>query len=57
VGDGAIVEHAVVRDSEVGEQAHVGPYAVLEAGSVVESKQVTGAFYTGASDRRAESEQ
>jgi bifunctional UDP-N-acetylglucosamine pyrophosphorylase/glucosamine-1-phosphate N-acetyltransferase len=57
VGDGAVVEHAVVRDSEVGEQAHVGPYAVLEPGSVVESKQVTGAFYTGAPDRRAESEQ
>jgi hypothetical protein len=29
----------------------------LEAGSVVESKQATGPFYTGTSDRRAESEQ
>jgi bifunctional UDP-N-acetylglucosamine pyrophosphorylase/glucosamine-1-phosphate N-acetyltransferase len=57
VGADAIVEHAVVRDSEVGEGAHVGPYAVLEAGSVVESKHVTGPFYTGSADRRAESEQ
>ena len=57
IGDGAVVEHAVVRESEVGARAHVGPYAVLEPGSVVGSEIATGAFYTGGPGRRAESEQ
>ena len=54
VGDDAVVEHAVVRESEIGSGAHVGPYAVLEPGSVVPNGTVTGAFYTGvpAGERR-----
>ncbi|HEY8093998.1 MAG TPA: bifunctional UDP-N-acetylglucosamine diphosphorylase/glucosamine-1-phosphate N-acetyltransferase GlmU, partial [Acidimicrobiales bacterium] len=35
VGDGAVVEHAVVRESAIGARAHVGPYAALEPGCVV----------------------
>jgi len=46
VGDGAIVEHTVGRDSEVGAGARVGPYAHLPAGSSVVAGAVTGAFYT-----------
>jgi bifunctional UDP-N-acetylglucosamine pyrophosphorylase/glucosamine-1-phosphate N-acetyltransferase len=47
VGDGALVEHAVARESEIGAGARVGPYAALGPGSVVPSGTVTGAFYTG----------
>ena len=46
VGDGAVVEHAVCRDAEIGEGARVGPYAYLPPGSSVVSGAVTGAFYT-----------
>ena len=53
VGDGAVVEHAVVRESTVGARAHVGPYAALEPGCVVPSDTVTGAFYTGRSSQPA----
>ncbi len=53
IGDGAVVEHAVVRESTVGARSHVGPYAVLEPGTVLRSDTVTGAFYTG-TGRRAE---
>ena len=43
---GAVVEQTVGRDAEVGEQAVVGPFAVLEPGSRVPSSTRTGAFYT-----------
>jgi bifunctional UDP-N-acetylglucosamine pyrophosphorylase / glucosamine-1-phosphate N-acetyltransferase len=56
IGDGAVVEHAVVRESTVGARSHVGPYAVLEPGTVLRSDTVTGAFYTG-TGRRAEAQQ
>ena len=56
VADEARVEHAVVRESEIGPRARVGPYAALEPGSVVPADMVTGAFYTGVSGRRAETE-
>ena len=46
VGDGAVVEHTVGHDSEVGSGARVGPYAFLPTGSSVGSGAVTGAFYT-----------
>jgi bifunctional UDP-N-acetylglucosamine pyrophosphorylase/glucosamine-1-phosphate N-acetyltransferase len=46
VGDGAIVEHTVGHDAEVGPGAVVGPYAHLPAGSSVASSSTTGAFYT-----------
>ncbi|MEN9647145.1 MAG: putative bifunctional protein GlmU [Actinomycetota bacterium] len=50
VGDGAVVEHAVGRESEVGEGARVGPYAFLPPGSQVHASAVTGAFYTAPAD-------
>jgi bifunctional UDP-N-acetylglucosamine pyrophosphorylase/glucosamine-1-phosphate N-acetyltransferase len=50
VGDGATVEHTVGRDSEIGEDARVGPYAFLPSGSAVATGSVTGAFYTAPAD-------
>ena len=46
VGAGAIVEHAVGHDAEIGPAAIVGPYAHLPAGSHVAANATTGAFYT-----------
>jgi bifunctional UDP-N-acetylglucosamine pyrophosphorylase/glucosamine-1-phosphate N-acetyltransferase len=46
VGNGAVVEHAVGHDAEIGTDAVVGPYAHLPAGSSVASGVTTGAFYT-----------
>ncbi len=50
VGRGAVVEHAVGRESEIGEAAQVGPYAFLPTGSSVHAGTVTGAFYTAPAD-------
>jgi bifunctional UDP-N-acetylglucosamine pyrophosphorylase/glucosamine-1-phosphate N-acetyltransferase len=50
VGNGAIVEHTVGRDSEIGPDSRVGPYAFLPPGSAVAAGQVTGAFYTAPAD-------
>lgn len=47
VGAGAVVEHTVGRHAEIGEDARVGPYAVLEAGASISPGTTTGAFYTG----------
>ena len=44
VGDDAVVEHTVVRESEIGAGAHVGPYAVLEPGSVVSVRHRDGSL-------------
>jgi bifunctional UDP-N-acetylglucosamine pyrophosphorylase/glucosamine-1-phosphate N-acetyltransferase len=46
VGDGAIVEHTVGHDAEIGPGAVVGPYAHLPVGSAVAAGAMTGAFYT-----------
>jgi bifunctional UDP-N-acetylglucosamine pyrophosphorylase/glucosamine-1-phosphate N-acetyltransferase len=46
VGRGCVVEHAVAHHAEIGDGAHVGPYAVLEPGAVVEAGARTGPFYT-----------
>ncbi|HUC33977.1 MAG TPA: NTP transferase domain-containing protein [Ilumatobacteraceae bacterium] len=50
VGDGAVVEHAVGRDSEIGPGSRVGPYAYLPPGSAVSEGAVTGPFYTPTGD-------
>ena len=50
VGNGAVVEHTVGRESEIGEAARVGPYAFLPVGSHVHANAVTGAFYTAPAD-------
>ena len=47
VGAEGVVENTVGHDSEIGAQAHVGPFASLTPGSVVATGQRTGAFYTG----------
>jgi bifunctional UDP-N-acetylglucosamine pyrophosphorylase/glucosamine-1-phosphate N-acetyltransferase len=49
VGPGAVVEHSVAHEAEIGEGAHVGPYAALPPGTVIPAWAVTGAFYTGSS--------
>jgi bifunctional UDP-N-acetylglucosamine pyrophosphorylase / glucosamine-1-phosphate N-acetyltransferase len=46
VGNGAVVEHTVGHDAEIGPDAIVGPYAHLPAGSSVAANSTTGAFYT-----------
>jgi bifunctional UDP-N-acetylglucosamine pyrophosphorylase / glucosamine-1-phosphate N-acetyltransferase len=46
VGSGAVVEHTVGCDAEIGPDATVGPYAHLPAGSSIASNATTGAFYT-----------
>lgn len=50
VGDGAVIENSVCRDAEIGAASRVGPYAVLEPGSVVGRNARTGSFYTGGTD-------
>ena len=47
VGTGAVVEHTVGHNAEVGEGARVGPYAYLAPGTSVPEWAVTGPFYTG----------
>ena len=49
VGARAVVEHSVGRLADVGEDAVVGPFAVLEPGSAVASSTRTGPFYTATS--------
>lgn len=50
IGDGAVIENSVARDSEVGAGAHVGPFAHLDAGSRVTEGRRTGAFYASTTD-------
>ncbi len=45
IGDGAVIENSVARDSDVGAGAHVGPFAHLDAGSRVAEGRRTGPFY------------
>ena len=48
VGHDAVDEHAVCRESRIGDGSRVGPYAFLPPGSTVSSGTDTGAFYTPA---------
>lgn len=48
VGEHTMLEHTIARLSEIGDDCHVGPYAVLEPGTVLRSGTRTGPFYTGA---------
>jgi bifunctional UDP-N-acetylglucosamine pyrophosphorylase/glucosamine-1-phosphate N-acetyltransferase len=50
VGDGAVVEHSVARQADVGAEARVGPYAVLEPGCRLAPATLTGPFFRGAGD-------
>lgn len=49
VGDGAVVEQVSGRDAEVGADSKVGPFVVLEPGSVIASGTTVGPFYTASS--------
>ena len=46
VGDGSTVQSVVGREAEVGADAHVGPFCVLEPGAVVADGVRTGSFTT-----------
>ncbi|HUS60747.1 MAG TPA: hypothetical protein VMY34_01035, partial [Acidimicrobiales bacterium] len=56
VGEGACVEHTVARQAEIGERAHVGPYAVLGPGSRVAAGAVTGPFFDADGDDEGDGE-
>lgn len=45
VGAGAVVEKTMARDAEIGVQAQVGPFAVLEPGTQIPAATRTGPFY------------
>src|SRR3989440_6131770 len=50
LGEGAIVEHSVGRQADIGADARVGPYAVLEPGCRVAPGELTGPFFRGGGD-------
>jgi bifunctional UDP-N-acetylglucosamine pyrophosphorylase/glucosamine-1-phosphate N-acetyltransferase len=45
VGDGAVVEQTVARQSDIGAEARVGPFAALAPGARVPPGTVTGPFF------------
>jgi len=47
VGKRCVVENTVAHDCEIGDDAHVGPFASLHPGTSVAAGQHTGPFYTG----------
>jgi bifunctional UDP-N-acetylglucosamine pyrophosphorylase/glucosamine-1-phosphate N-acetyltransferase len=49
VGEHTTLEQTIARRSEIGDDCAVGPYAVLEPGTHLQSGTRTGAFYTGTS--------
>ncbi|NIR41912.1 MAG: NTP transferase domain-containing protein [Actinobacteria bacterium] len=50
VGPGCRLEHVTAELATVGDDARVGPYAVLAPGAEVAAATVTGAFYTAGAD-------
>ena len=50
VSEGAVVEHCVGRQADIGADARVGPYAVLEPGCRVAPGTLTGPFFRGGGD-------
>jgi bifunctional UDP-N-acetylglucosamine pyrophosphorylase/glucosamine-1-phosphate N-acetyltransferase len=46
VGDGAVIEHSVCRQAEIGADARIGPFAALAPGAQVAPGTVTGPFFT-----------
>ena len=47
VGEHTTLEHTIARRSEIGADCQVGPYAVLEPGTMLRAGTRTGPFYTG----------
>ena len=54
IGAGAVVEQTAGRDAEVGPEAVVGPFVVLEPGAAVAADQRAGPFYTATNPDDAE---
>lgn len=52
VGDRCLVEHTTAKLAAIGDNARVGPYAVLDPGSEIAAATVTGPFYTAGPDAR-----
>ena len=50
VADGAVVEHTVGRQAEIGADARVGPFAFLAPGSRIAAGTVTGPFFNALAD-------
>ncbi|HET7486779.1 MAG TPA: bifunctional UDP-N-acetylglucosamine diphosphorylase/glucosamine-1-phosphate N-acetyltransferase GlmU [Acidimicrobiales bacterium] len=50
VAEGAVVEHTVGRQAEIGADARVGPFASLAPGSRVPAGTVTGPFFSATTD-------
>jgi bifunctional UDP-N-acetylglucosamine pyrophosphorylase/glucosamine-1-phosphate N-acetyltransferase len=50
VGDGAVIEHSVCRQAEIGADARVGPFASLAPGAQVPPGTVTGPFFVAGVD-------
>ena len=50
VAEGAVVEHTVGRQAEIGADAKVGPFASLAPGSRVPAGTVTGPFFSATDD-------
>jgi bifunctional UDP-N-acetylglucosamine pyrophosphorylase / glucosamine-1-phosphate N-acetyltransferase len=46
VGERAVLDHTVADRTEIGDDARVGPFAVLEPGTRIAPGTVTGPFYT-----------
>src|SRR5262245_10155019 len=52
VGNGVKIQYSVAEGVEFRAGAHVGPYAALSQGTIVDSNEVTGPFYTGGTESR-----
>ena len=50
IGSNCVIENSTARLATVGNDAYVGPYAVLGPGSEVPANQRTGPFYTSGAD-------
>ncbi len=50
VGDRCVIEKTMARSATIGDDARVGPFAVLEAGSTVRNGAVTGPFYAATAE-------
>jgi bifunctional UDP-N-acetylglucosamine pyrophosphorylase/glucosamine-1-phosphate N-acetyltransferase len=50
VGEGAVVENSVALQADIGAEARVGPYAVLQPGCRVAPGTLTGPFFRGGGD-------
>lgn len=50
IGRNCLIEKTMARLAEIGDECRVGPFAVLEPGSVLSARTVTGPFYAARAD-------